>query len=788
MRSKLLLALFVTFGLVADARAESLPAARLEALRAAQPARVATALHALHESRSRLGLGKRDTLVVRASFTNSQGQTVLHLDHRFADRRVWGSGAIAHVLPDGELRTLDASLERGVEVAGAPTPSSEKAIAIVLGQIEMTRPLRQTPEVEPIVFPTRHTRELDPRFALPNDRLARAQARPIARPTAPFVWAWEVRTGLYDGADGPHDEAYVVDAQSGTILHVEERLRRSGATPVKGKGNGFYRGQVSIDTSQMSDGSFALYDTTRGTLPNPAMQKMSKSGATGWSATGMQVWYEPHDTTGKSTGGDALFESNPKNTWGDGNLFTAWGSESGANGQTAGVDALSALQSTWDFLAAIFGRNGIDGLGTSIFAQVLLTEPGYVDISYWFPSAGGVLLGAGSYPGNAKGFQSSTDIDVIAHELMHGAVYFTSKFQGSGSTVEELTLDEATADFLGALVGAWAARAPDAAGDKIPDAGVVWQIGTNVGHGTPQRWLDKPSRDQRSVDAWFDGIGAMDAHFGAGPLNRALYFLAQGASSDRTSSSYSPYLPEGMKGIGNDAAARIWWKTVTERLLGSAAGTLHMSDARREAIAAAIDLYTNEPEKAAAVEDAFAAANIGVAHGAGPRTQVVFANWRNGDYIQQSHQPGWANRQNFPHNEAVRPRITVLNNDNTAVTWSLGGPSLGNDPGTSAVAVQTGGHLNPDGSWTTPNRLGWYSISATSVADPLEHAEGRCFVVDLDTDTDLEQDALDMGGIAFSWQLTNGLDVAHSVLEAPWVDDGDVSIFVDAVRAAWPPQ
>jgi Zn-dependent metalloprotease len=717
------------------------------------------------------------TLVVRSAFTNREGRAVLHLDQRFAERRVWGSGAIVHVLPDGKLRTVEASLERDVGVSGAPKLSSQQAVAIVLAQLPTTRPRHQTPEAEAIVFPSRYTRELDPRFALPSDRLAQSQRRPIARPTAPFLWAWEVRPGLYDGPDGPHDEAYVVDAQSGTILHVSERLRASAPTPAQGTGFGFYRGQVSIDTSQMSDGTFALYDTTRGTLPNPGLK--SESAGAGWSPTGLQVWYEPHDASGTSSGADAFYQSNPQNSWGDGQLFTDWGNESGPNGQTAGVDAISAMQSSWDFLGAVFGRNGIDGLGTSIFAQVLLTEPAYVDLAYWFPSAGGVLLGAGSYPANPNGSQSLTDIDVIAHELMHGAIYSTSHFQGSSLTMEELTLDEATADFLGVLVTAWAARGPDAAADQIPETGVVWQLGANVGHGTPERWLDKPSRDARSVDAWFDGIGAMDAHFGAGPLNRALYFLAQGAAPKE-----SPYLPQGMKGIGNDAAARIWWSTVTERLHGSK-GALRMSDARSAAVAAAIDLYTNEPETAVAVEDAFAAANIGAPHGEGPRTQVVFADWRDHDFIQQSHQPGWANRQEFPANVTVVPRITVRNNDNTAVTWSLGGPSMGNG---ASQMVQIGGHINPDGSWTTPYRLGWYSISATSVADPLQHAEGRCFIVNLDTDTDLEEDALDMAGVSFSWLLSGGLDQAHSMFEAPFVDDGDVGAFVDAVRNAWPPQ
>jgi hypothetical protein len=104
----------------------------------------------------------------------------------------------------------------------------------------------------------------------------------------------------------------------------------------------------------------------------------------------------------------------------------------------------------------------------------------------------------------------------------------------------------------------------------------------------------------------------------------------------------------------------------------------------------------------------------------------------------------------------------------------------------STSSVWEGGKINADGSWTTPNQMAWHSMTATSVADPTQLAEGRVFLLNMDTDTDTEQDALDMGGIAASWYLSNGLDPNHSVFQAPWVDDGDVSMFVDAMRSAWP--
>ena len=82
--------------------------------------------------------------------------------------------------------------------------------------------------------------------------------------------------------------------------------------------------------------------------------------------------------------------------------------------------------------------------------------------------------------------------------------------------------------------------------------------------------------------------------------------------------------------------------------------------------------------------------------------------------------------------------------------------------------------------------MGWHSITATSKQDPDQLAEGRVFLIDMDTDMDLEPDAVDMAGIAYSWYLSNALNPAHSVLEAPWVDDTDVSFFVDAMQSTWP--
>jgi hypothetical protein len=134
----------------------------------------------------------------------------------------------------------------------------------------------------------------------------------------------------------------------------------------------------------------------------------------------------------------------------------------------------------------------------------------------------------------------------------------------------------------------------------------------------------------------------------------------------------------------------------------------------------------------------------------------------------------------------VWPRVSVRNNADTRVRWTPGGPSLyaGVDPVSGNTGA--GGTTTADGAWQTPNAMSWFAITATSVADPKQFAEGRAFLINTDTDTDGETDALDMGGIAFSWFLASSLSPAHSTFIAPFVDNGDVSSFVDAMKGAWP--
>jgi len=752
--------------------------ARIEAGR---PARVARVERQLRASATAMGLGPADALVADSSFTDEGGRTVIHLVHRHAGARVLGSQLVVHVEPDGTTRTIGRGLAAGIVLPGGPTITPEAAAAAARARLAARGPLASEPTVERIVFPTRFRSEtFDP--ALGRSTVRRGSYASAATGLAPFVWAYRVHLEVRNALDGAGEWFYVVHGDTGEILRTDDLLRR--ATAAVGTGDGHFAGQVTLDTSLMNDGTYALLDTTRGTQPNPGLVYFADDGS-GWVPTGMQVWWEEHDGTGASTWNTFLFQGNAANAWGDGqplDLIT-YGNEASPNGQTAGVDVMVGLRTAWDFFGHVFGRSGLDGNGTTASGTAICTGFTQADNAWWSIGSHQGFFGAGTWPRFDDGVDAATDLDVVAHEATHGVTSPSwDRYFVNGAGYEEAGLDEGTSDFFSEMVEIWAGRAGGDPDDAVPATPGDGQIGRTFLRTGPLRWFDRPSKDGRSPDAWFDGMRYMDGHFSAGPLNRALYLLARGASANPADDTHSVYLPAGMTGIGNDSAARIWYRAITEYLVPDLTGSLTFDDARQAALDAATDLFAAGSGEVAAVEDAFAAVNVGPAHGGPPRVKVSFAPWRGVDWISLQYTDG-PTRQFLPRGENLRPRVTVENASNTDVTWSLGGPSMWNG---AEYFVQAGGTIEADGTWTTPYQMGWHAVTATSVADPSQFAEGRVSLINMDMDSDLEQDATDMAELSYSWYLSNGLNPSHSVYIAPWVDDEDVSAFVDALRTAWP--
>ena len=728
-----------------------------------------------------------------------------------------GFEVVLHSDRGGSARIAASSLATGPVPAGSPSLSQERAIAIArqtLGLKGRSAP----PKSELVVFPTQYLGDVKTAWDAASRQytLDRANSVLTVAPSDPYVWAWEVQVFANNRADGVRDMKYVIDARTGAILRATTAKQSIAPfnpplqldTDVAAVGTGYsqYSGIVPLDTTQHADGTFQLIDRTRGSKWNPYLhdfyyyydsngnyvQALGPDGNP-ISVIGLQTMTETHEGYGSTWISDNYwFDNTPTNAWGDGRQFVMfpYGGEMGANGQTAAVDAHWGMAQTWDFYRNLFGRDGIDNQGTSPISQVHIVDSNdytfyYYDNAYWDDYIFGMFYSDGTRnagvdpntgeptPPNPLGFDSLTAIDIIGHEMTHGVTANSDALDYSG---ESGGLNEASSDIMGSMVEAYSTRAPgeDA---YIPNTGTDWLMGAKTGESA-LRTMIKPSLDGASSDIWYSGIEYLDVHFSSGPMNRCFYFLAQGASSDKTSDSYSPYLPGGMTGIGNDAAARIWYVAMTEWLTPLA----KYKDARAAAINAAIELYGDGAKEVIGVKSAFAAINVGTPTDAARVTINYPIAQVPGTPLNVYGRDMFQRMPIVAMGVPVQLGAQVTNASDTSVTWKLGGsPGAYDSPGFR----HSGGKLGEDGAWTPDTSYGFHSMTVVSNADPLEFAEGVVWVVDADADADNEFDAMDVGAVALSWGLSGWTNASQAIVGQGWVDSLDVQAIDEAFKNAF---
>ncbi|MET8184977.1 M4 family metallopeptidase [Streptomyces sp. NPDC005246] len=359
--------------------------------------------------------------------------------------------------------------------------------------------------------------------------------------------------GLQD--DGTPNELHVItDASSGAKLYEWQAIET-------GTGNTQYSGQVTLGTAP----SYTLTDTTRGNH---------------------KTYNLNHGTSGTGT----LF-SGADDIWGNGNP---------TNVETAAADAHYGAAETWDYYKNVQGRTGIRGDGVGAYSRVHYGN-NYVN-AFWDDSCFCMTYGDGS--GNAAPL---TSLDVAAHEMTHGVTSATAGLVYSG---ESGGLNEATSDIMAAAVEFYSNNATDV-GDYL----VGEKIDIN-GDGTPLRYMDKPSKDGASKDAWYSGIGGVDVHYSSGPANHFFYLLSEGSGAKTINGvSYNSPTSDGLPvtGIGRDKAALIWFKALTTKF----SSTTNYAAARTGTLAAAGDLYGTTSAEYKAVADAWAGVNVGTRSGGG---------------------------------------------------------------------------------------------------------------------------------------------------------------------------
>ncbi|WP_405754260.1 M4 family metallopeptidase [Streptomyces sp. NBC_00073] len=365
--------------------------------------------------------------------------------------------------------------------------------------------------------------------------------------------------GLQD--DGTPNQLHVItDAKTGAKLHQWQGIET-------GVGNTHYSGQVTLGTSN-SGSNFTLNDAGRG----------------------------GHKTYNLNRG-----------TSGTGSLFTqstdTWGNGANSNAATAGADAAYGAGVTWDFYKNVLGRSGIRGDGVAAYSRVHYGNA-YVN-AFWDDSCFCMTYGDGT--GNNDPL---TSLDVAGHEMTHGV---TSATAGLNYSDESGGLNEATSDIMGTSVEFYA-NTPSAPGNYL----IGEQININ-GDGTPLRYMDKPSKDGGSADAWYSGVGNLDVHYSSGPANHWFYLASEGSGAKTVNGvSYDSPTSDGLPvtGIGRDKAQLIWYKALTTKFNSST----DYAGARAGTIAAATELYGAGSPEVNAITDAWAAVNVGVRSNGGTPT------------------------------------------------------------------------------------------------------------------------------------------------------------------------
>ncbi len=527
-----------------------------------------------------LGLDTTHDFTTRSVHHDELGQDHIRVDQYYQGVKVFGGEAIVH-MQEGAVSKVTDALVRGIKLNPTPAIDASEALAAAHQVLAPAGAYASTPTAE-LVF-AQVEREV---FANTHGFGKGIEgSRTISR----MALVYHIHTELENGTQETKHTDFFVDAHSGEILESWSTLHTAGAS---GTGNSQYSGTVSIQTNSTASG-YELRDTTRGT---------------GGTFGNNVVTNLNHATTGNG----AIY-ADADNIWGDGANYVEGSSTTAANGQTAAVDAAFGIQRTWDYYGNVLGRNGIDGAGKASYLRVHYSNS--YDNAFWSDTCFCMTFGDGS------SFQTLTSIDVAGHEMSHGVTATTAKLVYKG---ESGGLNEANSDIHGTMVefyahGGGTTTVPNytaitgtisTVGGTVPAANYLIgeQLETSA-FNHPLRWMYKPSLDGASKDAWSTSLKRLDVHYSSGPANHFFFLLAHGSQIDAFSGNIQSPMANAVTsitGIGNDKAARIWFRALTVYMTS----TTTYAGARTACLSAAKDLYGATSAEYATVAKAWTAVNV----------------------------------------------------------------------------------------------------------------------------------------------------------------------------------
>ncbi|QLE75240.1 M4 family metallopeptidase [Streptomyces rectiverticillatus] len=339
-----------------------------------------------------------------------------------------------------------------------------------------------------------------------------------------------------------------------TGLQTGPASARAAGEPATGTGCGSY-GNVTLDTTRnTTTGLYELNDPERGN-------------------------HKTYDMKGATTGSGTLF-TDADNVWCEGGR------------QSDGVDAHYVQAVVWDYYLRTHGRKGVYGDGRGTCSRVHYGN----DYANAFWDSGSRCMTYGDGAGNGR---TVITIETGAHEMTHGVTEATANLTYSG---ESGGLNEATSTIF-AAAAEFFANNPRDPGDYL--------IGerTDITGNTVSGRMDHPSKDGRSKDYWYPGIGGIDVHYSSGPAHHFFYLLAEGSGPKVINGvPYDSPTHDGkpVEGIGRAAAEKIWYRALTAHMTSNT----DYAAARGATLRAAADLYGTSSSEYATVAAAWAAVNV----------------------------------------------------------------------------------------------------------------------------------------------------------------------------------
>ena len=165
--------------------------------------------------------------------------------------------------------------------------------------------------------------------------------------------------------------------------------------------------------------------------------------------------------------------------------------------------------------------------------------------AYWSTACQCVTYGDGD--GEIAG--PLVSIDIVAHEITHGVTAATANLIYFG---ESGGLNESMSDIFATAVEFYAYETEMT--DTPPDYWAGEDVWTPAIPDDALRYLDDPTRDDRSIDHYDDFTANMDVHLSSGIANHVFYLMSEGGPHASTGEVVTP--------IGRDMAEKIFYRAL----------------------------------------------------------------------------------------------------------------------------------------------------------------------------------------------------------------------------------